>query len=313
MGLAVALAVAAGFLTAVSSTCQRRGAARAPGGDGFSVTLLARVARDGIWLLGVGSMILGFACQAVALHFGSLALVQPILASEMLFVFGFVAVLTPGRVRARDLLAAVAMAAGLGIFLFAADPHGGRSHAPASLWLLAAVAGAGLVVVLVLAAAVPLRRGRPVSGTRRAALLGAATGVSWGYLAAVIKELGSHVGAGVAGLVSTWSLYVLVGVGLASMILSTNALRVGPLAASQPGFTIVDPLVASLLGLMLFHDKVRVGPWALTAQAAALAVLVGGVVTLSHSKLVQFEVPPGEDPLAAARRPASPGVADQAT
>jgi drug/metabolite transporter (DMT)-like permease len=294
---AVLLAVAAGLLTAVSSTCQRLGAAQAPGDDSFSPTLILRLVRDRLWLAGVASMILGFLCQAAALHLGSLALVQPILASEMLFVFAFVAILSPRRVRGRDLAAAVAMAAGLGVFLFAADPHGGRAHAPATLWLLAAAAGTGLVVLLVLAAFLTPSRRRLArsSPSRRAALLGAATGVSWGYLAAVIKELTAHTGHGVAGLLATWSPYVLVAVGIASMILSTNALRAGPLAASQPGFTIVDPLVASLLGVFIFRDRIDLSPGAATLEILAASVLVCGVLALSRSSLVH-EVPLPEGP-----------------
>jgi drug/metabolite transporter (DMT)-like permease len=311
MGTAILLAVAAAVLTATSSLCQRLGAARAPGDDGFSATLILHLLRDRLWLAGVGSMILGFGCQAVALHYGSLALVQPILAAEMLFVFGFVAVISPKRVRTVDLLAALAMAVGLGLFLFAADPHGGRDHAPASQWILAGVAGAALTAVLVAAALAPLRRRRPPSRSRRAALLGAAAGVMWGYLAAVIKELGSHANHGLAGLVSTWSLYVLLVVGIASMVLSTNALRAGPLAASQPGFTIVDPLIASLLGGFIFRDRLDVGTGDLAVEALAAAILVCGVVALSRSSLVHEERPLLSTGASPPRR-LPPGVADRA-
>ena len=283
---AILLAVAAGLFTAVSSTCQRYGASRSPGDDSFSATLILRLLKQPLWLLGVASMIIGFGFQAVALHFGSLALVQPILASEMLFVFAFVAAISPRRVRARDLVAAVAMAAGLGVFLFAADPHGGQAHAPAYLWLLGAAGGVGMVSLLALAAFVPRSSGRPTPPGRRAALLGAASGVAWGYLAAVIKEVGSHAGHGIGGLLGTWSPYVLVAVGIGSMVLSTNALRAGPLAASQPGFTIVDPLVASLLGVFIFRDRFDLAPGAVALEIVAAAVLVCGVVALSRSSLV---------------------------
>ncbi len=284
------LAVAAGLFTAVSSVCQRRGAARAPGtAGGFSVKLVFHLAGDRLWLLGVGSMIVGFGCQAAALHFGSLALVQPILASELLFVFGYIAVISPRRVGLTDWLAAAAMAAGLGVFLFAASPGGGSSHASATLWWLGGLSGLGLVAIVVAAAFTPLRRGSHPSAARRAALLGVATGIAWGFLAAVIKELVSHAGQGVAGIFSTWSLYVLVGVGAASMILASNALRAGPLPASQPGFTIIDPLVASLLGVFIFKEHLRLGPGDLAVEAFALAVLVAGVLALSHSGLVHGE------------------------
>lgn len=306
MGKAVILAVAAGIFTAVSSICQRRGASRVPGMEGFSVGLLAHLVVQPTWLLGVASMILGFVCQATALHFGSLVLVQPILASELLFVFGYIAVASPHRVRLKDWLSATAMAVGLGVFLLAAAPSGGQTHAPATLWLLGALSSIGMILVVLIAAYLPLRRGTRASPTRRAALLGIATGVSWGFLAAVIKEVGSHVSQGVTGIVSSWSLYVLVGAGIGSMILASNALHAGPLPASQPGFTIVDPLVASLLGVFIFRDHVRVGPVDLAVEALAVAILAFGVVSLSHSGLIHGDgAPKDRRSPAASRRSAS--------
>jgi hypothetical protein len=62
--------------------------ARLPGAAGVDIWLIFRLARRPIWLAGMASMILGFAFQLAALHFGALALVQPILALELLFVFG---------------------------------------------------------------------------------------------------------------------------------------------------------------------------------------------------------------------------------
>src|SRR5260370_6423418 len=86
-------------------------------------------------------MILCFVFQIIALRFGPLALVQPILALELLFVFGYMTVI--GRrvkVGRRDWLAAVAMSAGIGGFLGLAAPFGGRPPAPGSSWWLAGLA-----------------------------------------------------------------------------------------------------------------------------------------------------------------------------
>jgi drug/metabolite transporter (DMT)-like permease len=288
--MAVLLALAASFCTATSSVCQRLGA-RSEGASGFDVYLLLRLARRPIWVLGIASMILGFVLQVSALHFGALALVQPILAVELIFVFGYMAVLGSRRVKRRDWLAAVAMCAGLGLFLFAASPSGGRLHAPGALWWLAGLASAGAVAAA-LAVAFGLGH-RPGAGpARRAAVLGAATGVAWGFVAAVIKELSSHLGDGIGAIVSNWSLYVLIGAGAATLLLASHALAAGPLAASQPGFTIVDPLSASLLGVFLFGEHIQAGVPQLAGEALALALLIGGVSALSHSHLVVGEDAP---------------------
>jgi drug/metabolite transporter (DMT)-like permease len=286
METAILLAVAASLCTATASVCQRLGATSSEPAS-FDVRLVFRLARRPIWLLGVASMILGFVFQLTALHFGALALVQPILALELLFVFGYLAVSSRRRVKVkrRDWLAAAAMSAGIGLFLWLASPSGGRLHAPGTLWLLAGLATFGVVLAgLAVAFGLGNRPGAPRS--RRTALLGAATGISWGFVAAVIKELSSHLGDGVGAVFSTWSPYVLIAVGAATMLLASHALAAGPLAASQPGFTILDPLSASLLGVFLFGEHIRTGALDLAGEALALAIIVAGAWTISHSCLI---------------------------
>ena len=283
MDKAILLAVAASVCTATASLCQRKGA-RSTQTAGFDARLLVRLARQPAWLLGIAAMIGGFIFQITALRFGDLALVQPILAAELLFVFGYLAIAGTRRVTGRDLLAAAAMSAGIGVFLRLAAPSGGRLHAPGSSWLLAGLVTAG-VVVAALAVASGLSRRPGASRGRRAAVLGAATGVSWGFMAAVIKELSAHLG-GPGALFSTWSLYVLVAAGTVTMLLASHALAAGPLAASQPGFTIVDPLAASLLGVFLFGEHIRTDAAALAGEALALAVVIAGAAALSRSSLI---------------------------
>jgi hypothetical protein len=292
MEKAILLAVAASLCTATASICQRKGA-MSTGTSGFDIWLVARLARQPIWLLGIASMILGFGFQLTALRFGPLALVQPILALELLIVFGYLAVVGSRRVRVRrrDWLAAAAMSAGIGIFLGLASPSGGRPHAPGGAWLLAGLVTGGIVIIAVGAQSGfgwnRKRAGRAVSPSRRAAVLGAATGISWGFVAAIIKELSSHLGGGVGAVFTTWSPYALVAVGAATMVLASHALAAGPLAASQPGFTVLDPLSATLLGQFLFAEHLSMQPINLALEALAMAVVLTGALVLSHSCLIQ--------------------------
>src|SRR6266700_3672641 len=165
MDKAVLLAVAAALCTATASVCQRAGARNTGPAAGFDARLMIRLARQPAWLLGIAAMIGGFVFQITALRFGELALVQPILAAELLFVFGYLAVAGSRRPRLRDWLAAAAMSAGIGVFLRLAAPSGGRLHAPGSSWLLAGLVTAGVVVA---ALAVASGLGRRPQGTQRA-------------------------------------------------------------------------------------------------------------------------------------------------
>jgi drug/metabolite transporter (DMT)-like permease len=289
MEMAIFFAVLASFCTATASVCQRIGA-RSSETSGFDIGLVFRLARQPIWLLGVASMIGGFLFQLAALHFGALALVQPILAIELLLVFGYMAVAGSGRmrVRRRDWLAAAAMSAGIALFLGLASPSGGRLHAPAPAWLLAGLITLVLVLV-VLAMAFGLDGHAIATRSRRAALLGSATGISWGFVAAVIKELSSHTNDGVGAVFANWAIYVLLVVGAATMLLASHALAAGPLAASQPGFTVLDPLSAGLLGVFLFDEHIRTGVLDLAGEALALAIVIAGASILSHSCLILGE------------------------
>ena len=231
MDKAILLAVAASVCTATASLCQRKGA-KDNETAGFDARLLVRLARQPAWLLGIAAMIGGFIFQITALRFGDLALVQPILAAELLFVFGYLAVAGTRRVTGRDLLAAAAMSAGIGVFLRLAAPSGGRLHAPGSSWLLAGLITAG-VVLAALAVAFGLRARPGASGSRRAAVLGSATGIAWGFMAAVIKELSSHLGDGIGALVTAWSLYLVLVAGAATM-LPANAPDREPVTVGRP-------------------------------------------------------------------------------
>jgi hypothetical protein len=121
--------------------------------------------------------------RVTALRFGALALVQPILAVELLLVFGYLAIAGPvglpgnssagpGRMRAkhRDWVSAGAMSTGIGLFLFLASPSGGRTHASGAAWLLVGLATLGVVfVALVVAHATGKPAGFvPVPAGRRA-------------------------------------------------------------------------------------------------------------------------------------------------
>jgi drug/metabolite transporter (DMT)-like permease len=192
------------------------------------------------------------------------------------------------RIKRRDWLAAAAMSAGIALFLRLASPSGGRLHAPGASWLLAGLITLGAVLVAV-AAASGLAHRPGASSTRRAALLGSAAGMAWGLVAAVIKELSSHLGGGIGAVFSTWSLYLLLAAGAVTMLLASQALAAGPLAASQPGLTILNPLSAGLLGVFLFGEHIQTSPWDLAGEGLALALVIAGALGLSRSCFILGE------------------------
>ena len=63
------------------------------------------------------------------------------------------------------------------------------------------------------------------------------------------------------------------------------ALHVGPLLAAQPGFTLMDPLVSILWGVLVFDETTRSGFWLIPATLGAIAVGYG-VFLLAHSPVL---------------------------
>ena len=302
MALAVLFSLAASLCTAASSVCQRLGAVGLPRAHAparFDPLLVFRLARRPVWLLGFAGMLAGFGCQLTALHFGPLALVQPILAVELPLVFGYLAVRAPGRVRHRDWLAGAAMAAAAALFLLAASPSGGGDRATAAAWWTAATACGAAVAAAVAAGRVRL------SPAWCAACLGVATGIAWGFVAALIKELSGRIGAGPSAVFTSWPVYALMAAGAAGMLLTAHAMAAGPLAASQPGFTVLDPVTATLLGAALYHEQLRTTPSALAAQFLALLALIAGAWTLARGPLITAPEP-GQEPHGTRRMAASP-------
>jgi drug/metabolite transporter (DMT)-like permease len=282
----VVLALVASVFTASASVTQRFAAAPEAGKLSLSLRLIRALIHKPIWFIGILCMILGFGFQVAALRVSSLSLVQPVIAAELLLVFGFLALRSPRRVQRRDWVAATAMAAGLAAFLGIAHPQGGTHNAPVTFWLVAALGTLVAAALFWTLAKFSLSSRRP-SPARQAALLATAAGVAWGFVAAVIKELSSHLAGGPYAVFTNWSPYVLLLAGAGAFFLLSNAFQAGPLAASQPSLTIVDPLVASILGVFLFKDRIRHDPLEIVGESIALLVLICGVILLSRSALVQ--------------------------
>jgi drug/metabolite transporter (DMT)-like permease len=287
MTITILLALAASIFTASSSVAQRVAAAPAPDEMSFNLKLLGFLLHRKVWFFGIFCMIAGFGFQVAALRNGDLALVQPVIATELLFVFGYLAIRDRHRVRPRDGLAAVGMAVALGIILYLANPSGGsQANATSWHWILSGASTLLAVVVVSALAMAKFGRRRP-SRVRRAALLAVAAGIGWGFVAAVIKELSIHINQGPYAVFTNWSPYVLLLTGAMTMFVLSNAFQAGPLAATQPGLTLVDPLVASLLGITIFGEHLSAAPSHLVAEAAAAAILVASVILLSGSPLIE--------------------------
>ena len=231
--------------------------------------------RRPLWLLGAVFLIGTFGFQALALYFGPLSAVQPVLVLELIFTLGLRVFLLHDGIASRTWSAALMICLGLGAFLVVASPSEGTHVPNAGQWMLAVGTRALIVVALLLLA-------RYGSAAGRAALFGAATAVVWSVDAAFMKQTVDELAhSGLPGLLTHWPLYAMIATGVLGTILLQAAYAAGPLAASQAPLLIVDPLASIVLGIELFHEQLRTGPGYVFGAVVSLAVLGAGVVMLS--------------------------------
>ncbi|MFE9098604.1 DMT family transporter [Streptomyces sp. NPDC007264] len=301
--LTVVLALLSALTNASASVLQRRAAAAEPGGGPglrHAVRWLAQILRRPHWVAGAGLLALTTVLQAAALATGSLSVVQPLQASELLFTLAVGGVVFHRRPSRRTWLAFAALAAGLALFLGAATPSAGRSTAWPGRW--PATGGTLLCVIAALAAA-----SLPVRGAPRAALLGLSSAVSFSATAALLKEVTGRLAHGPGTVLAQWPPYATVAFGLVGFLLLQGALRAGSLTASQPALTLGDALTSVALGAVLFDERIALGVRVLP-EVVGVALIGAGSIGLASALSAggSWDVAPtgrnGTDP--GAQRPA---------
>jgi len=235
--------------------------------------------RRRIWILGFAVMALGYGAQSVALHLGSLNEVQPLMVSELVMLVLLLWLWYGASLRARDVASAFATAVGLGVFLAVASPTTGKLVPSNARWL-----AVSSVVVAAMALFVFLGAHGPAWW--RALSLGASASTGFALLAAITKSLTNILVKGWGPLFSSWQLYALCVIGLASFVIMQSAFQVGPFAASQSTLILLNPLVSLVVGGLLFDETLRTGPLAISLQAFALVIMILGALGLSTSSLV---------------------------
>jgi hypothetical protein len=92
--------------------------------DAVSVrpALLLALVRRPLWLLGMACDVIGIGLQAVALERGSLVVVEPVVATSLVFSLLVLGAMTHVRFSAREIGSAVVVIGGLAGFLLSASP-----------------------------------------------------------------------------------------------------------------------------------------------------------------------------------------------
>jgi hypothetical protein len=298
-----ALGLAAAFLFALSAFLQQR-AARAAVGDTSTLRdasgvmrLLGRLVRNRTWLVGWITNLCGVGTQAAALKVGSVAAVQPLMASQLLFVL----TLASGEQRrwpsARDWLSALAVCAGL-VLLLTADASSLTGAPHRHRVLMATACMVGLIVIL-----------RQLSRHTFPWLAGPLVGVAAGlchalnavYLKLTVEDV-YHGGA--AATLFDWPVYALAVTAVSGMLLVQIAFASGPLPPAVAAMSVTNPVASFVLGILAFDAPAPRGLGVLSAIVASGVLITVGIVGLANAsstrRLYRADAGRGESAVVAA-------------
>ena len=280
--IAVVAALTAAFCFAEASLVQQT-VARASGADEvLHLRLLLDLARRPRWLAGIGLDALSFFILGFALAFGPLALVQPLAALDVLFVLPLIARRQHRRLTIGDGIGALAVTAGIAVFLAIATPSGGSAAPGVRVWLPVFV---GAALLSGLAATAGLR----VEGKARVIWFAVAAGAMYGVLDSLAKATVDVLADRGLAVMTTWEPWALLAAGITGALLGQSAFSSGALSLSLPVIGTLSPITAVIIAATVFGEHLASSPWQLAVQLGGGALAVTGIFLLSRSSIVAAE------------------------
>jgi drug/metabolite transporter (DMT)-like permease len=274
--IAVPVAVAGAITFGASDVIEQRATHRVAQRPPLDLRLFADLAANRLWLIGITVDIAASGMQAVALHFGALALVQPILVLDLLFAVVITAVLArrpPDRVVGAGV---VCCTGGLVLFLAVARPQSPPVNVGPGILVPLGAGAAGTIAVCLVAWRVSPRRFLPLATAF-------ACGAIFGITAFLLKEITQTIGLGFSPPSQQWPLYAFIIAEPVGFLLNQNAFQESSLIAPVLAIrTVTDPLVAIGIGLIWLNEQISSSPAAIAAEVTGLIIMSVGVVALAY-------------------------------
>jgi drug/metabolite transporter (DMT)-like permease len=278
-----ALLGAAGF--GLASAAQQRATHEVDREHTLDPRLLVHLAARPMWLLGLAATIGALALQLVALAFGPVAVVQPLLVTGVAFAAGFAALMDHRRPDPVVVGGALCCAAGLSAFLLLARPMSGSTSAT-----LDVAADSSLAIALVVVFGACLIYAATVTHPTRVLALALATGVLYGVTAGLMKAITAQLRLDLLEPVGHPELYVACVVGPIGFLLSQNTFQQGRLIAPALAvITSVDPVVGVLIGVGWLGEDLASSPELLAGECVAALVVIAGIwiITVRGARLLR--------------------------
>ncbi|MEV0263349.1 DMT family transporter [Streptomyces sp. NPDC050617] len=272
------------FIYAVGAACclgvgfvfQQNAAQRAPMSDFLSPRLLLDLIRMPRWVAGIALMAAGMVLGALALGWGEVSLVEPLLATNLLFAMALSRRQTGQPLGWTGWGGLWLLAGGVTAFIVAGQPHGGDTVAsPLRHWLIIGLM-LGAALLMTLAA-------KRVRMSAEAVLLAVAAGLLYGLQDALTRVSSERLSeGGWSALVTGWQPYGVLALGITGLVLVQSAFETAPLRMSLPALTAAQPLAGIVCGVGFLGDRLRMTTGALAWEAAGIAAIVVGIVLIGR-------------------------------
>jgi hypothetical protein len=247
----------------------------ASGSAGLSGRQLVSLLKRPSWVIGTVLLGLAIICQLSALAFAPLIIVQPIGAISLVITTLLNARVTGIRPTKRSIMAIISCVGGIFIFVtiaafFATENPVTQRETLIILSLL------GVVLVVLAGLWLWLRkRGQPL-------FYNVASGVIYGFVATLAKVSIERIKANDFDWLTILCIVALLAAVAIGAYFVQTAYAVGPPDLVIAGLTVVDPIVAVLIGLTVLQEAANAPLWAFFGFAAAGAIAVFGVITLAR-------------------------------
>ncbi|OBA60291.1 hypothetical protein A5647_15130 [Mycobacterium sp. 1100029.7] len=273
--IAALLALSSALCVAIGDVLQQRATHRLTDTALGQLQLLAKLARNRRWQLGVLILVVSIVLQAAALEQGSVLLVQALLVLSLLFALPISARLTQRSVTGREWIWAVVLTAAVTVIVTIGNPAAGHATASPRTWAVVAAVLGPLLLGSVVAA-------RVWGGALAAVLFAFVSGSLWGSFAVLTKGVVHRLAEGGWGVFASPELYAWLLVALGGFAWEQSAFRAGSLTASMPTLQVSQPVVPALLGVVVLGETLDTGRIGMAALIAAALVVAAATAELAR-------------------------------
>jgi drug/metabolite transporter (DMT)-like permease len=122
------------------------------------------------------------------------------------------------------------------------------------------------------------------SGDVSALLLGVVSGSLWGLFAVLTKGVVDQLDDGIWPLLRSPELYGWALVAILAATLQQSSFRAGTMTASLPAMTVAEPVVGSVLGIVVLGESLRTTDLGWLALGVAIAAMVAATAALARGQ-----------------------------